>query len=280
MHPRLAGVRRCAGRPHAPLAAALALHMPVPPALPRTGFPLREAPQAVLGFTEVQGQAIAGADFPCPMSVLPDKCAYRKLLDAATMCVDALQCTAVVWFFNGEADPRQRCGMRRGVRQAGRQGTACLGMHASMSCSTLHSVLACWSTHSWLHASHLLHAFSAGTDGCSEPVAVLKSEGLSPDNTFVAPRVTTLQQESLEERGRPQGCACGAAQGVLRLLRLCKMPELGHDRLQPLARNSPSRYRPHFWGAGGQRAGRELAALPARWPGLSLLVNHSACSPL
>lgn len=98
-----------------------------------SGFPLREAPQAVLGFTEVQGQAIAGADFPCPMSVLPDKCAYRKLLDAATMCVDALQCTAVVWFFNG-------------------------------------------------------------TDGCSEPVAVLKSEGLSPDNTFVAPRVTTLQQ--------------------------------------------------------------------------------------
>ncbi|KAL4431038.1 hypothetical protein ABPG75_006294 [Micractinium tetrahymenae] len=98
-----------------------------------SGFPLREAPQAVLGFTEVPGQGIAGADFSCPMSVLPGKCAYKKLLDAATMCVDALQCTAVVWFFNG-------------------------------------------------------------TDGCSDPVAVLKSDGLSPDNTFVTPGVSTLQQ--------------------------------------------------------------------------------------
>lgn len=69
------------------------------------GFPLHEAPQDVLGFVEVQGQGIIGADFPCPMSVLPGKCAYEKLLDAATMCVDALQCTAVVWFFNGERGP-------------------------------------------------------------------------------------------------------------------------------------------------------------------------------
>ena len=34
----------------------------------------------------------------------------------------------------------------------------------------------------------------AGTDGCSEPVGVLKHDGLAPLNTYVAPGVTTLQQ--------------------------------------------------------------------------------------
>ncbi|PSC73546.1 Serine threonine-kinase CTR1 [Micractinium conductrix] len=104
------------------------------PVVTTTGFPARQAPQAVSGFTEEPGHGIIGADFSCPLSVLPGKCAYRRLLDAATMCVDAVnECRAVVWYFNG-------------------------------------------------------------TDGCSEPVGVLKHDGLAPLNTYVAPGVTTLQQ--------------------------------------------------------------------------------------
>lgn len=34
----------------------------------------------------------------------------------------------------------------------------------------------------------------AGTDGCSGPVAVLKSSPVAPDNHFLSPLVYTLQQ--------------------------------------------------------------------------------------
>lgn len=95
---------------------------------PSAGFPVRPAPVAVSGFTEVPGNGILGADFSCPMSVLPGQCAYSKLLDGATMCVDATDCVAVVWYFNGKALGRGANSAERGRHdRPGRLARAGLG---------------------------------------------------------------------------------------------------------------------------------------------------------
>ena len=81
-------------------------HLAVPPPppllpLPRAGFPARRVPQLISGFTESPGQGILGADLECPHTEIAGACAVNSSLDAASLCIEFLNCRAITVLLNG-----------------------------------------------------------------------------------------------------------------------------------------------------------------------------------
>ena len=102
------------------------LMAPIPPTAARpsavAGFPFRAQPLNVPGFATELAQGIQGADFACSGSVLPDKCAYRSPLDAATICAWVAQCRSVTVYSRGGCTAAVGWS---GCQQNGRQNGCC-----------------------------------------------------------------------------------------------------------------------------------------------------------
>ena len=119
-----ASVAVAAGLP----SPALPCHAP-PAASPlAAGFPATRLPLTVYGFTEVDGQGILGADFPCSASVLPGACAYANPVDAVSACVSLPTCRAVVVYRRGAA-PRWPPACQPAALHA------CMHAHAAAACT-------------------------------------------------------------------------------------------------------------------------------------------------
>ena len=59
-------------------------------------------PPPISGFTGVAAQGVAGGDFSCPKSLLPDKCAFSSVDIAASTCIRMTTCGAVTVYVNGK----------------------------------------------------------------------------------------------------------------------------------------------------------------------------------
>lgn len=66
------------------------------------GFPLREMPPELPGYTARAAAGIDGADLDeCPGSILPGVCAFETALDAAAVCAALPECRAVTYYADG-----------------------------------------------------------------------------------------------------------------------------------------------------------------------------------
>ena len=76
-------------------------HAPTAPTCTPPGFPVREPPLELPGFTSRAAEGVDGSDFPCSGSVMPGACAFESALDAAAVCSTLPECRAVVVYSNG-----------------------------------------------------------------------------------------------------------------------------------------------------------------------------------
>lgn len=86
---------------HGQMEARAAATLPVA-STPRAGFPLRELPPSLPGYTARAAEGISGDDLEsCPSSILPGVCAFASAVDAATICATLPECRAVTFYAEG-----------------------------------------------------------------------------------------------------------------------------------------------------------------------------------
>ncbi|PRW59527.1 Serine threonine- kinase CTR1 [Chlorella sorokiniana] len=65
------------------------------------GFPLRELPPSLPGYTARAAAGISGDDLECPGSILTGVCAFSSEVDAAAVCAALPECRAVTFYGEG-----------------------------------------------------------------------------------------------------------------------------------------------------------------------------------
>lgn len=216
------------------------------------GFPAQPLPYHVYGFNQRQGAGIMGGDFSCSFSKLPGSCAFFNPIGAHDhhSCKGLLLSSWQSWVNMPPLHPNllhpRRCALHvhhplkpalpRGSllrKRWGGKWCGGVGWSTAVGAAVAEAV---WRA---LLAAPLLSGAAAaadadvaGTDGCSPPLAVLKSVGMSGNlNAFVSPSVVTLEQsESMPAvraalppgwlDGRMGSCGCawsGARRGAARV---------------------------------------------------------------
>ena len=63
---------------------------------------MRLLPYPIPGYAEAGGQGISGGDLECPLSLLPDKCAFNSTFDAAVVCDNMPSCRSMMVLQHGK----------------------------------------------------------------------------------------------------------------------------------------------------------------------------------